>query len=65
MRRHTDCDDVRSIIQHRVEKNRVKIEEMMKLQGRMKQALKQWESMPNGTPDGDRICHSSSRSKKV
>ncbi len=27
------CDDVRKIIQHRIQENRVKIEEMMKLQG--------------------------------
>ena len=36
------CDDVRNIIQHRIEENRVKIEQMMKLQTRMEQALAQW-----------------------
>jgi DNA-binding transcriptional MerR regulator len=60
--RHADrgespCDDVRSIIQHRVEENRVKIAEMMKLQRRMERALRQWESMPNGMPDGNSVCH--------
>ena len=51
------CDDVREIIQHRIEENRAKIEEMMKLQVRMEQALEQWKLMPNGVPDGDSVCH--------
>ncbi|PLY12700.1 MAG: MerR family transcriptional regulator [Sedimenticola sp.] len=51
------CDDVRKIIQHRIEENRVKIEEMMKLQVRMEQALEQWKLMPNGMPDGNSVCH--------
>lgn len=60
--RHADCgespcDDVRAIIQHRVEENRVKIEEMVKLQCRMEKALKQWASMPNGMPNGHSVCH--------
>ncbi len=60
--RHADrgespCDDVRSIIQRRVVENRVKIEEMINLQQRMERALERWESMPNGMPDGDSICH--------
>jgi len=60
--RHADmgespCDDVRKIIQHRIQENRAKIEEMMKLQTRMEQALEQWKLMPNGIPDGDSVCH--------
>ena len=60
--RHADtgespCDDVRKIIQHRIEENRAKIEEMMKLQVRMEQALEQWKHMPNGIPDGHSVCH--------
>ncbi|WP_039960756.1 MerR family DNA-binding protein [endosymbiont of Riftia pachyptila] len=51
------CDDVRKIIQHRIQENRVKIEEMMKLQARMEQALEQWKLMPNGIPDGNSVCH--------
>jgi len=51
------CDDVRKIIQHRIRENRAKIEEMMKLQTRMEQALVQWELMPNGMPDGNSVCH--------
>lgn len=51
------CDDVRNIIQHRIKENRVKIEEMLKLQERMEEALEQWQQMPNGTPDGHSVCH--------
>ena len=51
------CDDVRKIIQHRIQENRAKIEEMMKLQTRMEQALVKWERMPNGMPDGNSVCH--------
>lgn len=50
------CDDVREIIQHRIQENRAKIEEMVKLQTRMELALEQWKSMPNGMPDGDSVC---------
>ncbi len=56
-RGESPCDDVRSIIRQRVVENRVKIEEMIDLQGRMEKALEQWESMPNGMPDEDSICH--------
>ena len=51
------CDDVRNIIQHRIEGNRLKIKTMMQLQSRMEQALEQWRHMPNGVPDGPSICH--------
>ena len=51
------CDDVRGIIQRRIEENRKKIEEMVKLQERMEQALEQWRQMPNRTPDGHGVCH--------
>ncbi|MBL3591199.1 MAG: MerR family transcriptional regulator [gamma proteobacterium endosymbiont of Lamellibrachia anaximandri] len=51
------CDDVRKIIQQRIHENRAKIEEMMKLQERMEQALEQWDLMPDGIPDGNSVCH--------
>lgn len=56
-RGESPCDDVRRIIQNHVAENRIKIEEMSKLQVRMELALKQWESMPNGIPDGNCVCH--------
>jgi DNA-binding transcriptional MerR regulator len=51
------CEDVRRIVQDHIEQNRVKIEEMQKLQTRMEQALIQWEAMPDGLPDGNSVCH--------
>ena len=51
------CDDVRRIIMNHIEENRIKIDEMLDLQNRMELALKQWESMPNGVPDGNSVCH--------
>ena len=51
------CDDVREIIQQRIGENRAKIEEMVKLQVRMEQALEQWKHMPNGIPNGNSVCH--------
>ncbi|TVO72991.1 MerR family DNA-binding protein [Sedimenticola selenatireducens] len=51
------CDDVREIIQHRIMENRIKIEEMLKLQARMEEALELWKLMPNGEPTGSSICH--------
>ncbi|RTZ61136.1 MAG: MerR family transcriptional regulator [Gammaproteobacteria bacterium] len=51
------CPDVREIIRHRIEENRIKIDEMVKLQSRMEQALEQWEAMPDGMPDGHSVCH--------
>jgi DNA-binding transcriptional MerR regulator len=51
------CGEVRKIIQDRIEENRVKIEEMLNLQIRMEHALKQWETMPDGVPDGNSVCH--------
>ena len=56
-RGESPCEDVRKIIQHRIQENRAKIEQMMKLQTRMEQALAQWDHMPNGIPDGNSVCH--------
>lgn len=51
------CGDVRKIIQRHIRENRAKIEEMLKLQNRMEQALKKWEDRPDGVPDGHSVCH--------
>lgn len=50
------CKEVRHAIQNHIEENGNKILEMQKLQARMKHALAQWKSMPNGTPDGNSVC---------
>ena len=51
------CEDVRTIIQQHIVENRIKIEEMLKLQNRMEHALLQWAQMPDGIPDGNSVCH--------
>ena len=56
-RDESPCQDVRKIIQNRIDENRVKIDEMMKLQDRMESALALWQTMPDGEPDGHSVCH--------
>ena len=51
------CADVRRIIQRHIAENRAKIDEMQRLQNRMEKALEQWNSMPDGVPDGHSVCH--------
>jgi len=51
------CGTVRKIIQNRIIENRAKIEAMLTLQNRMEEALEIWETMPDGVPDGDHVCH--------
>lgn len=60
--RHADkgespCADVRKIIQQHIRENRARIDEMLKLQNRMEQALEKWQDMPDGVPDGRSVCH--------
>lgn len=54
---NSPCPMVRDIIQHRIEENRRKIEEMKKMQKKMENALKSWSKMENSMPDGDSVCH--------
>ncbi len=51
------CPDVREIIRNRIQENRQKIDDMIKLQERMEHAVATWDEMPDGMPDGDSICH--------
>ncbi len=51
------CPAVRDMIQHRLDDNRGKLEEMAQLQQRMDEALQKWKTMPDGEPDGEAICH--------
>jgi hypothetical protein len=47
---------VRQIIERRIGENRRRLEELNALQQRMEQALAKWRTMPDGVPDGDRVC---------
>ena len=42
---------------HRIDETRQKVKELTSLQRRMEKALKQWEQMPDGVPDGHTVCH--------
>lgn len=51
------CPAVRDIIIQRVDENRSRLAELNRLQHRMDDALEKWQSMPDGEPDGEAICH--------
>lgn len=51
------CPRVRKIVEAHLEENRKKINALQDLQHRMENALKAWESLPDGCPDGTSICH--------
>ncbi|MDH3669993.1 MAG: MerR family transcriptional regulator [Gammaproteobacteria bacterium] len=51
------CRRVRDILQRHVEENRQKLEELLQLQNRMEDALRQWDKMPDRVPDRESICH--------
>ena len=51
------CPMVRDLISQRIHSNRIHLEQLMKLQINMEQALISWEKMPDGIPDGTSICH--------
>jgi DNA-binding transcriptional MerR regulator len=56
-RGRSPCPRVRQIIQRHIEANRCRIEEAIALQKRMESAVKRWEAMPDGMPDGHTVCH--------
>jgi MerR family Zn(II)-responsive transcriptional regulator of zntA len=51
------CRRVRDILQRRLEENRQKLEELVQLQNRMEDALRQWDEMPDRVPDRESVCH--------
>ncbi len=56
-RGHSPCPRVREIIQRRIGENRARLTELDRLQTRMEAALEKWNTMPDGVPDGDSVCH--------
>ena len=56
-RGESPCPKVRDILMHRIDETRQKVKELTSLQRRMEKALKQWEQMPDGVPDGHTVCH--------
>ena len=56
-RGESPCPCVREIIERRITENREKLDSMAKLQMRMEAAVRKWRRLPDGTPDGDTVCH--------
>lgn len=54
---NSPCPRVREILMKRIGENRKHLDELIALQSRMEQALKQWGKMPDGVPDGHSVCH--------
>ena len=51
------CPMVRQIIEHRIEENGRRLNELAALQKRMKRALGEWAKLPDGMPDGESVCY--------
>ena len=54
---NSPCPRVREVLMKRIDENRAHLDELIALQSRMEQALKQWEEMPDGVPDGHSVCY--------
>lgn len=50
------CLAGREIVEHRIEENKAKIEELQKLQARLESASVIWQGTSSSTPDGHSIC---------
>ena len=51
------CPSVRKIIVHHIEENRRKIKELQKMQKKMENAMKDWDSFQDSMPNGTSVCH--------
>jgi len=56
-RGRSPCPRVRDIIHSRIHENRVRLAELNALQQRMEDALARWQTMSDGMPDGESVCH--------
>jgi len=52
----TPCPLVREVVRRRVAANTQDLAELIALQERMQSALRKWQRMPDGVPDGHSIC---------
>lgn len=55
--RHSPCPLVRDLFERKLTDVEQQLTELIAQRDRMRQALKHWEAMPDGTPDGHSICH--------
>lgn len=54
---NSPCPMVREIIVRHIEENRRRIKEMQKMQKKMENALKDWETLQDSMPNGTSVCH--------
>lgn len=50
------CPKARAILADRLHEKQLQVEREMALFRRMRQALKAWEAMPDGVPEGHHVC---------
>ena len=51
------CPRVRALLATRIEENKRKLDELVALQGRMEEALRRWEMLPDRVSSDDTVCH--------
>lgn len=55
-RGYSPCPEVRDILLRRIGETREHLRDLRELQQRMERALRNWEKMKDGTPDGRSVC---------
>ncbi len=51
------CPLVRDLVARHLDDLRSKIDALKSLERRLADALRLWDEMPDGVPDGDHVCH--------
>lgn len=54
---HSPCQQVRRIMEQRLQEARRRLQDLEKMQARMEYAAALWANMPDGMPDGKAVCH--------
>ena len=55
-RKRSPCTRVRDLFADKLVEVEQQLQELTELRDRMRAATRQWQKMPNGTPDGHSIC---------
>jgi MerR family transcriptional regulator, Zn(II)-responsive regulator of zntA len=51
------CPEVRLLIEQRARENRARLDEYLRLQSRVEEAIVLWETLPDQPPDHESLCH--------
>jgi len=54
---YSPCQQVRKIMEQRLQETSRRLQDLEKLQARMEHAAELWANMPDGMPDGKTVCH--------